>query len=207
MKKRTTRCLALLLAVVMVLSVMPVAMAEETTQTATLVTDASSLKAGDEIVIAAIDADYALGTNQKTNNREAVAVTKGGEKLTLNDSVQILTLANGTKDGTFAFYTGSGYLYAAGKSKAQGESSNKNYLKTSPDLTDNASWTIEIAEGAATVVAQGENGCNTLRYNNSSGLFSAYVSGQKDIAIYKLETVPAPSNKVAAPTATPVAAK
>ena len=205
MKKRTTRCLALLLAVVMVLSVMPVAMAEGTAQTATLVTDASSLKAGDEIVIAAIDADYALGTNQKTNNREAVAVTKGGEKLTLNDSVQILTLANGTKDGTFAFYTGSGYLYAAGKSKAQGESSNKNYLKTSPDLTDNASWTIEIAEGAATVVAQGENGCNTLRYNNSSGLFSAYVSGQKDIAIYKLETVPAPSNKVAAPTATPVA--
>ena len=205
MKKRTTRCLALLLAVVMILSVMPVAMAEETTQTATLVTDASSLKAGDEIVIAAIDADYALGTNQKTNNREAVAVTKGGEKLTLNDSVQILTLANGTKDGTFAFYTGSGYLYAAGKSKAQGESSNKNYLKTSPDLTDNASWTIEIAEGAATVVAQGENGCNTLRYNNSSGLFSAYVSGQKDIAIYKLETVPAPSNKVATPTASPAA--
>ena len=86
MKKRITRCLALLLAVVMVLSVMPVAMAEGTTQTATLVTDASSLKAGDEIVIAAIDADYALGTNQKTNNREAVAVTKGGEKLTLNDS-------------------------------------------------------------------------------------------------------------------------
>ena len=205
MKKRTTRCLALLLAVVMVLSVMPVAMAEGTAQTATLVTDASSLKAGDEIVIAAIDADYALGTNQKTNNREAVAVTKGGEKLTLNDSVQILTLANGTKDGTFAFYTGSGYLYAAGKSKAQGESSNKNYLKTSPDLTDNASWTIEIAEGAATVVAQGENGCNTLRYNNSSGLFSAYVSGQKDIAIYKLETVPAPSNKVATPTASPAA--
>ena len=205
MKKRITRCLALLLAVVMVLSVMPVAMAEGTAQTATLVKDVSTLKVGDEIVIAAIDADYALGTNQKTNNREAVAVTKGGEKLTLNDSVQILTLANGTKDGTFAFYTGSGYLYAAGKSKAQGESSNKNYLKTSPDLTDNASWTIEIAEGAATVVAQGENGCNTLRYNNSSGLFSAYVSGQKDIAIYKLETVPAPSNKVAAPTATPVA--
>ena len=35
MRKRITRCLALLLAVVMVLSVMPVAMAEETTQTQT----------------------------------------------------------------------------------------------------------------------------------------------------------------------------
>ena len=53
MKKRITRCLALLLAVVMVLSVMPAAMAEETAQTATLVTDASTLKVGDEIVIAA----------------------------------------------------------------------------------------------------------------------------------------------------------
>ncbi len=206
MKKRTTRCLALLLAVVMVLSVMPVAMAEETTQTATLVTDASTLKVGDEIIIAAKDNDFAMG-EQKTNNRAAVAVTKSEDKLTLTADVQKLTLKQGAKENTFAFDTGSGYLYAAGKSKAQGESSNKNYLKTSPDLTDNASWTIEIAEGAATVVAQGENGCNTLRYNNSSGLFSAYVSGQKDIAIYKLETVPAPSNKVATPTATPAAGK
>ena len=206
MKKRITRCLALLLAVVMILSVMPVAIAEETAQTATLVTDASNLKVGDEIIIAAKDNDFAMG-EQKTNNRAAVAVTKSEDKLTLTADVQKLTLKQGAKENTFAFDTGSGYLYAAGKSKAQGESSNKNYLKTSPDLTDNASWTIEIAEGAATVVAQGENGCNTLRYNNSSGLFSAYVSGQKDIAIYKLETVPAPSNKVAPPTATPAAGK
>jgi len=204
MKKRITRCLALLLAVVMVLSVMPVAMAEGTAQTATLVTDASNLKVGDEIIIAAKDNDFAMG-EQKTNNRAAVAVTKSEDKLTLTAGLQKLTLKQGAKENTFAFDTGSGYLYAAGKSKAQGESRNKNYLKTSPDLTDNASWTIEIAEGAATVVAQGENGCNTLRYNNSSGLFSAYVSGQKDIAIYKLETVPAPSNKVATPTASPAA--
>ena len=204
MKKRITRCLALLLAVVMILSVMPVAMAEGTAQTATLVTDASNLKVGDEIIIAAKDNDFAMG-EQKTNNRAAVAVTKSEDKLTLTAGLQKLTLKQGAKENTFAFDTGSGYLYAAGKSKAQGESRNKNYLKTSPDLTDNASWTIEIAEGAATVVAQGENGCNTLRYNNSSGLFSAYVSGQKDIAIYKLETVPAPSNKVATPTASPAA--
>ena len=91
MKKRTTRCLALLLAVVMVLSVMPVAMAEETTQTATLVTDASTLKVGDEIVIAAKGADYALGTNQKTNNRAAAAVTKDGNKLKLGTTCLLYT--------------------------------------------------------------------------------------------------------------------
>lgn len=87
MKKRTTRCLALLLAVVMVLSVMPIAMAEETTQTATLVTDASTLNVGDEIIIAAKDNDFAMG-EQKTNNRAAVAVTKSEDKLTLTADVQ-----------------------------------------------------------------------------------------------------------------------
>ncbi len=201
MKKRITRCLALLLAVVMVLSVMPVAMAEETAQTATLVTDASTLKVGDEIVIAAKGADYALGTNQKTNNRAAAAVTKDGNKLKLGTTVQKLTLEKGKKDNTFAFDTGSGYLYAA--------SSDKNHLKTESKLSDNSSWSVAIADGAATVIAQGSNTRNIMRYNPNTGkgdpLFACYKSGQQDIAIYKLETVPAPSNKVATPTATPAA--
>ena len=201
MKKRITRCLALLLAVVMVLSVMPVAMAEETTQTATLVTDASTLKVGDEIVIAAKGADYALGTNQKTNNRAAAAVTKDGNKLKLGTTVQKLTLEKGKKDNTFAFATGSGYLYAA--------SSDKNHLKTESKLSDNSSWSVAIADGAATVIAQGSNTRNIMRYNPNTGkgdpLFACYKSGQQDIAIYKIETVPAPSNKVATPTATPAA--
>ena len=201
MKKRITRCLALLLAVVMVLSVMPVAMAEETTQTATLVTDASTLKVGDEIVIAAKGADYALGTNQKTNNRAAAAVTKDGNKLKLGTTVQKLTLEKGKKDNTFAFATGSGYLYAA--------SSDKNHLKTEKVLSENGSWSVAIADGAATVIAQGSNTRNIMRYNPNTGkgdpLFACYKSGQQDIAIYKLETVPAPSNKVATPTATPAA--
>ncbi len=199
MKKRITRCLALLLAVVMVLSVMPAAMAEETTQTATLVTDASTLKVGDEIVIAAKGADYALGTNQKTNNRAAAAVTKDGNKLKLGTTVQKLTLEKGKKDNTFAFATGSGYLYAA--------SSDKNHLKTESKLSDNSSWSVAIADGAATVIAQGSNTRNIMRYNPNTGkgdpLFACYKSGQQDIAIYKIETVPAPSNKVATPTATP----
>ena len=201
MKKRITRCLALLLAVVMVLSVMPVAMAEETAQTATLVTDASTLKVGDEIVIAAKGADYALGTNQKTNNRAAAAVTKDGNKLKLGTTVQKLTLEKGKKDNTFAFDTGSGYLYAA--------SSDKNHLKTEKVLSENGSWSVAIADGAATVIAQGSNTRNIMRYNPNTGkgdpLFACYKSGQQDIAIYKLETVPAPSNKVATPTATPAA--
>ena len=195
-EKRTTRCLALLLAVVMVLSVMPVAMAEETAKTATLVTDASTLKVGDEIIIAAKDNDFAMG-EQKTNNRAAVAVTKSEDKLTLTAGVQKLTLKQGAKENTFAFDTGSGYLYAA--------SSSKNHLKTESKLSDNSSWSVAIADGKATVIAQGANTRNVMKYNSNSKLFACYASGQQDIAIYKLETVPAPSNKVATPTATPVA--
>ena len=196
MKKRTTRCLALLLAVVMVLSVMPVAMAEETAKTATLVTDTSTLKVGDEIIIAAKDNDFAMG-EQKTNNRAAVAVTKSEDKLTLTAGVQKLTLKQGAKENTFAFDTGSGYLYAA--------SSSKNHLKTESKLSDNSSWSVAIADGKATVIAQGANTRNVMKYNSNSKLFACYASGQQDIAIYKLETVPAPSNKVATPTADPVA--
>ena len=198
MKKRTTRCLALLLAVVMVLSVMPVAMAEGTAKTATLVTDASTLKVGDEIIIAAKDNDFAMG-EQKTNNRAAVAVTKSEDKLTLTAGVQKLTLKQGAKENTFAFDTGSGYLYAA--------SSSKNHLKTESKLSDNSSWSVAIADGKATVIAQGANTRNVMKYNSNSKLFACYASGQQDIAIYKLETVPAPSNKVATPTAIPAAGK
>ena len=167
MKKRTTRCLALLLAVVMVLSVMPVAMAEETAKTATLVTDASTLKVGDEIIIAAKDNDFAMG-EQKTNNRAAVAVTKSEDKLTLTAGVQKLTLKQGAKENTFAFDTGSGYLYAA--------SSSKNHLKTESKLSDNSSWSVAIADGKATVIAQGANTRNVMKYNSKGSRILQFTS-------------------------------
>ena len=80
MRKRTMRCLAMFLALIMVFTVLPLTAMAETTAgvRAELVTDASQLKAGDQIVIAAKDYEMALGTNQKSNNREAVAVTKTG---------------------------------------------------------------------------------------------------------------------------------
>ena len=92
MRKQLKRWCSLLLTLVMVVSLLPTAVfaADGEAQTATLVTDASTLKVGDEVVIAAKDYDYALGTNQKTNNREAAAIAKQNDKLTLTDSVQKL---------------------------------------------------------------------------------------------------------------------
>ena len=144
-----SRVLSMLMALVMVFSVFPANAfaADSDSVTATLVTDVSELKAGDKVIIAAKDSDYALSTNQKTNNRGQAAITKDGNSATLTADVQILTLEVGAVDGTFAFHTGSGYLYAAGQSKAQGASKNQNYLKNEASLSANSSWKITITTG------------------------------------------------------------
>lgn len=145
-----------------------------------LVTDASTLAAGDKIIIVAKDYDYALGTTQNKNNRAQAAVTKGDDIIPeIGDAVQVLTLEAGTKSDTFAFNAGSGYLYAA--------SSGSNYLRTEATLSANSSWNITIAaDGTATIKAQGTNTRNWMRYNSSSKIFACYASGQLDIVIYKL---------------------
>ncbi len=153
------------------------------TEAWTLVTDVTTLVAGDKIIIVASGSDVALSTNQKSNNRGAVEVVKSGNIVTFDETgehvVQVLTLEAGKTAGTFAFNTGSGYLYAA--------SSSKNYLKTEASLSDNSSWTIEIdSNGVVTIKAQGTSTRNWLRYNSSDNLFSCYSSNQQDVSIYKL---------------------
>ena len=151
-------------------------------KSAELVTDVSTLKVGDKIIIVAKNANYALSTTQKDNNRASAGVTKNGGAVTFGDDVQIIILKAGTVEGTFAFNVGNGYLYAA--------SSSANHLKTQTTENANGSWKIEISEtGVATIKAQGTYTRNWLRYNateTTGNLFSCYSSGQTDVAIYKL---------------------
>ena len=143
-----------------------------------LVTDVNELQVGDYVIIAAKSANYALSTDQKSNNRGQCAITKTGDYAIVGDDVQYLTLEEGTVDGTFAFYTGSGYLYAA--------SSDNNYLKTQTKNDANSSWTITISDGTASVVANGTNSHKVMQYNGDSSLFACYVSAsQSAIALYK----------------------
>lgn len=146
----------------------------------TKVTDASDLKAGDKVVIVADGYEYALSTEQKNNNRGQANVTKTNDTVSWEgNDVQELTLATGSVPNTFAFGTGSGYLYAAG--------SGNNYLKTQNSIDGNASFTISISNGVATLTAQGSNTNNLLKYNSNNSLFSCYASGQKDVCLYKGE--------------------
>lgn len=147
----------------------------------TLLTDVNELNAGDKIIIAAAEYDVALSTTQNSNNRGQASITKNeDDTISYGADVQILTVEAGNKAGTFAFNTGSGYLYAA--------SSSSNYLRTETTLSDNSSWTISVdSSSVATIKAQGANTRNWLRYNDASSMFSCYSSGQADVAIYYLD--------------------
>lgn len=145
-----------------------------------LVTDASDLKVGDEIVIAAKDYNYAISTTQNNNNRGQAAIIKSGTTITFGDDVQVITLQEGVSyNGTFVFYTGSGYLYAAG-------ANSNNYLRTNSKTIVNGDWSISVTNNTAFITACGTATRNVLKYN-TSGLFSCYASDntQKDLAIYK----------------------
>lgn len=151
---------------------------KESDEVYTLVTDASTLKIGDKIIIAAATADFAISTTQNNNNRGRAAVTKTNNNTIVNPGadVQLFTLEPGTVDNTYAFNTGSGYIYAA--------SSSANQLKTQQTNNSNGSWTISCtAKGVATITANGGNTRKSLKYN-TSGLFSCYASGQSAVAIY-----------------------
>ena len=142
----------------------------EDSSTWTLVTDASTLAVGKEIVIVASGSNYALGTTQNTNNRAAVSITKDGDTVTINNDVQIITLEVGNKADTFAFNVGNGYLYAA--------SSGSNHLKTKAELDKHGSWKIAISSGVTTITAPESSNRNLWRYNpnNSNPIFSCYGS-------------------------------
>ena len=146
----------------------------------TRVRNAAILEEYFEVIIVAADSDVAMSKTQNSNNRAQTAVEKNGKYVIdqISDEVQIFELHKGNKENTWAFYDGEGYIYAA--------NSSNNYLRTEEILSDNSSWTIEVSNDVAAVVAQGDNTRNTLRYNGTSNIFSCYdpENNMKDIAIY-----------------------
>ena len=193
MKKRITRCLALLLAVVMVLSVMPVAMAEETTQTQTYtkVTEAPADWSGTYLIVSEGDKLIMDGSLDKLDvEGNKVDVTITDSKITGDYAKYAFTVEPMT--GGYAIKSASG-KYISGKS-----GSNKLNSGSTQSLN-----TIELTSGKVIVTSDG----TTLQYNNAAKngtRFRYYKSqNQQPISLYKIET--AAKQQVATPTATPAA--
>ena len=189
MKKRITRCLALLLAVVMVLSVMPVAMAEETaqTQTYTKVTKAPADWSGTYLIVSEGDKLIMDGSLDKLDvEGNKVDVTITDSKITGDYAKYAFTVEPMT--GGYAIKSASG-KYISGKS-----GSNKLNSGSTQSLN-----TIELTSGKVIVTSDG----TTLQYNNAAKngtRFRYYKSqNQQPISLYKIET--AAKQQVETPTA------
>ena len=145
-----------------------------------LVTSAEQLVANRTYLVVNINAGKALGSLQNENNRAAVPVEIQNNTIaSIGSAVCELTLGGST--GAWTLFDanwgdGGGYLYAA--------HSSYNQLKTQEENDSNGTWAISIdGDGVATIVAQGNNQRNILRYNYNSGneIFNCYASGQPQV--------------------------
>ena len=174
MKKRTTRCLALLLAVVMVLSVMPVAMAEETAQTYTKVTSAAELTTGKYVLVT--DTDYApdyfdngwvLATQPSVVDGKIENPTAGVWTLTVDTDGVVMTDAKGT---SIAPKGGNNNGIASGSYK----------------------WAASFADGKFTFAGTGDDTVTLASNKGNGNKFRAYknstVNGDypHEFTLYKL---------------------
>lgn len=135
-----------------------------------LVKDASTLAAGDEVILVHEGSSVAMAA-QKATYREKVDVSISDHSITsLPDAAAVFTLEEGSSSGTWAFKSADGYLAAA--------SSKNNQLVSISAKNLNSSWSISISEeGEATVKADKSSySRNWLLYNVVSTRFCCYAS-------------------------------
>ena len=138
-----------------------------------LVTDASTLAVGDEVIIVAKNADKAIAcpTSTSATSFPAAAITKTGNVIydVEKAGVQIFTLGAGVSEGTMSFdftYKDTGYrLYY---------SSGLKMRATSYAVNAATSWSIEInAEDGDAIITS----TRLIKFNSTGGTtFTAYAT-------------------------------
>lgn len=160
-----------------------------------LVTDASELAIGDEVIIVAKNANYALGCFTSThannaNSKKSEVVINGNsissEEVNSKD-VQKFTLVEGYSEGTVAFefdLSGTTYYmyYTTGGLKMH-----------TTKASNSRAWTVDVAaDGEATITSKSSSKVVRFNYKTESGGFSTYsttaelaTASQAAICIYK----------------------
>ncbi len=137
----------------------------------TLVTDINDLAAGDKIIIVNSKEDGAAKAmaGSRGNNFGAVDVIVNNGQIQTPDA-NIITLE--AADDNWNLKTADGYIYAASST------SNQMKLEDEVDANGNANAAITIGEDITTIIFQGQNTRNEVRYNPNNGtpIFSCYAS-------------------------------
>lgn len=156
-----------------------------------LVTAASQLNVGDKIVIVSANADETISTKQNNNNRSSTEITRVGEKVyNPSDDVEIIELADGLLPGTYALKATrtAGYLYAGNV-----QSGGSNILQTRAGLNMQGTWTFDFDDNTAWIVSEGSSYHNTIGYNGTDHLLTAYTglsSAGRYVKVYRLDEDP-----------------
>ncbi len=138
---------------------------------AVLVTDASLLKAGDQIFVVCTGHAVAMGA-QNGSYRNTVSVTFTNNTMTIIDGAQVITL--GGSEGAWTLgVSDTEYLYW----------DSGNDVKTGTTAYD---WNITIASDGIATISSVETPERELQYNASSPRFACYTGTQQDISIYKV---------------------
>lgn len=185
--KKIAKILSVVLCMVMVLGLMATTTFAASEDTAGLVVNFSSLKAGDKVIIASPSANVAIATTNSNNNRKTVSVSITNNVVTLGSNVQIMELVAGSQANTFRFKAVNGE-YAGKILYASSSSSNNLKWGSQPDKHSDFSITINES-GKATIKAMGgASRCYmTCNPNNGTPLISCYDSDKYDsLAIYKV---------------------
>lgn len=160
-----------------------------------LVTDASTLTVGDEVIIVAKNSDKALGVStgtitSQTNFPGADIVRSGNVIYDAEEAgVVIFTLVDSEADGKFALEfthkTSDYYLYL-GSSSLKGSTSLGNYTRFSIDIE---------SEGGVATITNSASTAAVITFNATSGKFGATkvssldaADTTNDIAIYKKQS-------------------
>lgn len=165
-------------------------------QTYSLVTKVSQIVSGKHYIIASgTDGSVLAMGQQNDKNRAVVAVNASNGIIPETAGVYEFAIYGPDANGYYSIYDETsgkeGYLYAA--------SSNDNYLKTQNAYNDNGRWQFTInTDGVATIIAQGTNSHNWMRYNSNSGIFSCYTSSSelKDIYLFEKDDEATPTANV-----------
>lgn len=148
-----------------------------------LVTDASELQVGDEVLVVSKDGTYALGAQQSSYRKE-VSVNATGGVIADPGEATVLTLELGSAIGTWSFRTGNAYLAST---------SSGNHLTEVASKNANASWKVTVSSSATLIQAQA-GGSKLLKHNPSAHRFSCYKNSStnvENVVLYRKGSVPA----------------
>lgn len=149
-----------------------------------LLTDASELQAGDQLLLVNQEKDYAMGASSETY-RNCTSITVVDDTISEpGEGVAVITLEG--DEGAWNLRAEDGYLAAP--------SGSKNQLLTVDSITEYATWTISIADNGIATVKAAAGARNLLLYNSQATRFSCYANTgttTKEVLIFHKAGTPA----------------